>query len=133
MQKLTAYLVALLFMLTAAAPASVSLAAALLTLLKSAAVPQSANDNSLATARQSDRAARDADGKLKRLSPGEHLRRANIYLSNRAFAEAREHWEALIKYYPQDENIPAALFGINRTVSKVVLASGLELRLAQRV
>ncbi len=115
MQKLTAYLVALLFMLTAVTPESVSRAAALLTLWKSAAIPQSANDNSLATARQSDRAVRDADGKLKRLSPGEHVRRAKLYLSNRAFAEAREHWEALIKYYPQDENIPAALFGIGRS------------------
>jgi len=119
MQKLTAYLVLLAFILAARGPALLSRAARSATLSESGTVsspdPQSANDNSLAAARQSDRAVRDADGKLKRLSPGEHLRRANIYLSNRAFAEAREHWEALIKYYPQDENIPAALFGIGRS------------------
>jgi soluble lytic murein transglycosylase len=88
-------------------------------LLKSATAldptPQSANEGSLAAVRLSDRAARGSDGKLSRLTASEHLRRANVYLSDRAFAEAREHWEALIKYYPQDPNLPAALFGSGRS------------------
>ena len=77
--------------------------------------PQSASDNSLAGVRKSDRAIRTANGKLTRLSAAEHLRRANIYLTNRAFAEAREHWEALLSFYPQDPDIPAALFGIGKS------------------
>src|SRR2546423_824546 len=77
--------------------------------------PQSASDDSLAAVRRSDRAIRGSDGKLNRLPATEHRRRENIYMSNRVFAEAREHWEALLKFYPQDENIPAALFGIGRS------------------
>jgi hypothetical protein len=76
---------------------------------------QSASDGSLAAVRQSDRAIRTPSGKLSKLSPGEHLRRATIYMTNRAFAEAREHWEALLSYYPEDPSIPSALFGIGRS------------------
>jgi soluble lytic murein transglycosylase len=78
-------------------------------------IPQAASDESLASVRRSDRAARDATGKLNRLEAVEHLRRANVYMTNREFAAAREHWEALIAYYPQDPNVPAALFGIGRS------------------
>src|SRR6266550_291588 len=78
-------------------------------------VIQSASDSSLAAVRESDRAVRTAGGKLSKLSPREHLRRANIYMTNRAFGEAREHWEALLNYYPEDINIPTALFGIGRS------------------
>src|SRR5215475_8336859 len=63
---------------------------------------QSANDGTLASIRRSDRESRDTGNKLSRLTPAEHLRRANIYMSNRAFEEARAHWQALIDYYPQD-------------------------------
>jgi len=76
---------------------------------------QSASDSSLAAVRQSDRSLRTASGSLPRLPAGEHLRRAGIYMTNRAFAEAREHWEALLNYYPEDPNIPSALFGIGRS------------------
>jgi soluble lytic murein transglycosylase len=100
-RKLTLYLVTLVFTLAATPVIRV--------------MPQSTNEDSLAAARRSDRANRGADGKLTRLSPAEHVRRANIYLANRAFAEAREHWQALIKFYPQDENVPGALYGIGRS------------------
>jgi soluble lytic murein transglycosylase len=76
---------------------------------------QSASDSSLAAVRQSDRGIRTPNGKLPRLAVAEHLRRANVYMTNRAFAEAREHWEALLNYYPEDSNIPSALFGIGRS------------------
>jgi len=43
------------------------------------------------------------------------MRRAAIYLANRAFAPAREHWLAVISGYPNDVNVPAALYGLARS------------------
>ena len=60
-------------------------------------------------------ATRGADGKLDQLSAAEHLRRADIYMTNRAFEEARAHFQALIKSYPDDLNVPAAIYGIGRS------------------
>ena len=76
---------------------------------------QSSNDGTLASVRRSDRVARSADNKLPRLSVIEHLRRANIYMSNRAFAEAREHWQSIVDNYPQDPRVSEALLGIGRS------------------
>lgn len=73
------------------------------------------DDNTLAAVRRNDISARDADGKLVRLTAAEHLRRASVYMANRAFDEARKHWQALISYYPQDTNVSAALLGIGRS------------------
>jgi peptidoglycan lytic transglycosylase len=78
-------------------------------------VPQGASDASLAAIRKQDRDARNARGIITRLSPDEHLRRASVYHANRAFGEAREHWQALINYYPDDPKVPEALLGIART------------------
>lgn len=77
--------------------------------------PQGGSDASLNAVRNSDRAERAANGKLGQLPPLEHMRRAGIYLANRAFAAAREHWQALVEQFPNDVNVPAALFGIART------------------
>ncbi|MDQ2921510.1 MAG: transglycosylase SLT domain-containing protein [Acidobacteriota bacterium] len=52
---------------------------------------------------------------MTRLTPEEHLRRASIYHVNRAFDEAREHWQALINYYPDDPRVAEALLGIGRS------------------
>ena len=76
---------------------------------------QSSNDGSLASVRRSDRSDRGTDNKLPRLSVVEHLRRANIYMTNRAFAEAREHWQSIIDNYPQDPRASEALLGIGRS------------------
>ena len=76
---------------------------------------QSVNDGTLASVRRSDRGDRDADNKLARLSLAEHLRRANIYMANRAFAEAREHWQAVVENYPEDPRVSEALLGIGRS------------------
>lgn len=76
---------------------------------------QAASDDSLAEARRSDAAARDGQGKLGPLAASEHLRRANIYMTNRAFAEAREHWQAILSFYPQDVSVPEVLLGIGRS------------------
>jgi soluble lytic murein transglycosylase len=73
------------------------------------------SDASLAAVRRQDREARNAKGAITRLTPEEHLRRAAIYHANRAFEEAREHWQALINYYPEDSRVAEALLGIGRS------------------
>jgi soluble lytic murein transglycosylase len=77
--------------------------------------PQSSSDASLAAVRRQDREARNARGVITRLTPEEHLRRASIYHSNRAFDEAREHWQALMNYYPEEPRVAEALFGMGRS------------------
>ncbi|HEX8130048.1 MAG TPA: transglycosylase SLT domain-containing protein [Pyrinomonadaceae bacterium] len=72
-------------------------------------------DAALVNARRLDREGRSIDGQLAQLAPAEHMRRAAAYHANRAFAEAREHWQTLIARYPTDANVPAALFGMGRT------------------
>ena len=76
---------------------------------------QANSDASLAAVRREDRLARNAKGSITRLTPEEHLRRAGIYHANRAFDEAREHWQALISYYPDDPRVAEALLGIGRS------------------
>ena len=76
---------------------------------------QASSDASLAAVRRQDREARNAKGIITRLTPEEHLRRAAIYHLNRAFDEAREHWQALINYYPDDPRVAEALLGIGRS------------------
>jgi soluble lytic murein transglycosylase len=85
------------------------------------AANQAASETTLAAVRRSDAADRDAQGNLRKLTPAEHMRRAAIYLSVRAFAEARAHWQTLIDNYPQDPRVPEALLGIGRSyfLSKV--------------
>ncbi|HLL72840.1 MAG TPA: transglycosylase SLT domain-containing protein [Pyrinomonadaceae bacterium] len=72
-------------------------------------------DDALVNARRLDREGRALDGQLAQLAPTEHMRRAAAYHANRAFAEAREHWQTMIGRYPTDANVPAALFGMGRT------------------
>ena len=76
---------------------------------------QAASETALAAVRRSDAADRDAKGNLNKLAPAEHIRRANVYLSVRAFAEARAHWQTLIDNYPQDPRVPEAMLGIGRS------------------
>ena len=76
---------------------------------------QTLSESTLAAVRRSDVASRDGQGNIVRLSPAEHMRRASIYMSNRAFPEARAHWQALINYYPTDSRVPEAMFGIGRS------------------
>lgn len=76
---------------------------------------QSASESTLASVRRSDAASRDAQGRLQKLAPAEHMRRAAVYLSVRAFAEARDHWQTMIDNYPTDPRVPEALLGIGRS------------------
>lgn len=71
-------------------------------------------DDDLSDVRRLDRESRGADGKLTQLSVAEHLRRANIYMNNRAFAEARQHWQLLLERYPADPSVSTALYGMGR-------------------
>jgi len=76
---------------------------------------QSASEAALLSIRRSDASVRDPKGTITKLAAAEHMRRASIYLTNRAFAEARAHWQALINYYPEDARVPEALLGIGRS------------------
>ncbi len=44
----------------------------------------------------------------------EHFRRASIYGFNRNFSQARLHYQAIVKNFPQSPNVPDALFQIGR-------------------
>ena len=79
-----------------------------------AVVRAQVGDAALYAVRRSDIEARESRT-FDQLSALEHTRRANIYAANRAFAEARAHWRAVISRYPNDINVPAALFGSGRT------------------
>lgn len=79
--------------------------------------PEDQTEDALNNVRRADETARaDSGGGVPQLTPAEHMRRAAIYHSNRAFEEARAHWRALIERYPTDGNVPAAHFGIGRTL-----------------
>lgn len=78
-------------------------------------VQQSTSETTLLSVRRSDAAVQPGDGSIPRLTPAEHMRRASVYMVNRAFAEARLHWQALINYYPQDPRVPEAMLGIGRS------------------
>jgi soluble lytic murein transglycosylase len=78
--------------------------------------PEDQTEDALNTVRRADESGRAGGAGLPQLTPTEHMRRAAIYHANRAFEEARTHWRALIERYPSDGNVPAAHFGIGRTL-----------------
>jgi len=71
-------------------------------------------DAALSSIRGSDRADKIAKAK-DQLKPAEHLRRAGIYLANRLFDDAREHFQAIVSNYPNDPAVPPALLGLARS------------------
>jgi len=78
--------------------------------------PEDQTEDALNTTRRADESGRAPGAGLPQLTPSEHMRRAAIYQANRAFEEARTHWRTLIERYPSDGNVPAAHFGIGRTL-----------------
>ena len=78
--------------------------------------PEDQTEEALAVVRRADETGRGASGAAPQLTPSEHMRRAAVYHANRAFEEARTHWRALIERHPSDGNVPAAHFGIGRTL-----------------
>jgi soluble lytic murein transglycosylase-like protein/outer membrane protein assembly factor BamD (BamD/ComL family) len=74
------------------------------------------SDAALRRAIEADTAARlETQGKLPTLSAAEHLSRAETYMANRMFPQAREHWAKVMETYPADAGIPKALFGTARS------------------
>lgn len=73
------------------------------------------SDAALRRVTEADRAARNGSGKLPVLSAAEHLSRAETYMANRLFPQAREHWAIVLSEYPDDAGIPKALFGTGRS------------------
>jgi soluble lytic murein transglycosylase len=78
--------------------------------------PEDQTEEALNTIRRADESGRAGGAGLPQLTPSEHMRRAAVYHVNRAFEEARAHWRTLIERYPSDGNVPAAHFGIGRTL-----------------
>jgi len=72
-------------------------------------------DDTLTVVRGLDRTGRTPEGKLPQLSAQEHLRRAVVYMTNRAFPEAREHFQAVIDRYPTDPLVTSAIYGLGRS------------------
>jgi soluble lytic murein transglycosylase len=83
--------------------------------LMSSTRAQKVSDASLDSVRASDRLDRMSKAPAQ-LSAAEHMRRASVYMANRAFADARVHWKAVLDNYPNDTNVPAAMFGIGRSL-----------------
>ena len=87
---------------------------AALAILVSNAVSQS-SDAALRRAMRLDGDQRDTSGKLPTLEASEHLSRAETYMANRMFPQAREHWQKVLDNYPNDASRPKALFGTARS------------------
>jgi soluble lytic murein transglycosylase len=91
------------------------LAALIAALLFSSFVVGQTSDAALRRATRLDNDQRDASGKLPTLDAAEHLSRAEAYMANRLFPQAREHWQILFDNFPNDPAIPKALFGTARS------------------
>lgn len=77
---------------------------------------QTQSDATLVRVTTQDKSIRDQNGKLTILTAQEHLFRADVYMSNRHFPEAREHWQMILDNYPTDTTaLPRTLFGIARS------------------
>ncbi len=64
---------------------------------------------------EADNAEKIRTGSLPELSAAEHLARAETYMANRLFPEARAHWAVVMEKYPTHADIPKALFGTARS------------------
>ena len=77
---------------------------------------QTASDTALSNVKVKDSTSRDASGKLQTLSAAEHIARGDVYMSNRQFPQAREHYQKIIENYSTDDSaMPRALFGMGRS------------------
>lgn len=76
---------------------------------------QTYGDAALAQVSLKDKSSRDAQGKLQTLTAPEHLYRADVYMSNRQFPQAREHWQRFMETYPTNAGMAKALMGTGRS------------------
>lgn len=72
------------------------------------------SDAALSQVTIKDKSNRDMNGKLQTLTAPEHLYRAEVYMANRHFPEAREHWQKIFEVYPTDAGMAKALMGTGR-------------------
>lgn len=87
---------------------------AIIFILSFSVVAQS--DASLARVTSQDKSVRNDKGEIPLLSMQEHLYRGEVYMANRHFPEAREHWKKIIENYSTDDAAMAkALFGTARS------------------
>ncbi|HEY0426929.1 MAG TPA: transglycosylase SLT domain-containing protein [Pyrinomonadaceae bacterium] len=92
------------------------LSIAFLIVFSFAAFAQTYNDATLKSVIEQDKTSRDTSGKLLTLPVTEHLYRADVYMSNRHFPEAREHFQKILDNYPTDAvAMPKVLFGTARS------------------
>lgn len=87
----------------------------LITVFFSTAALAQSSDAALRRVTEADRTSRDATGKLPTLTAAEHLSRAETYMANRLFPQAREHWAIVMQQYPDDAGMPKVLFGTGRS------------------
>lgn len=73
------------------------------------------SDPALRRAMRLDSDQRESTGKLPTLPAAEHLSRAETYMANRMFPQAREHWQIFFDNYPNDAGMSKALFGTARS------------------
>ncbi|MEZ5425473.1 MAG: transglycosylase SLT domain-containing protein [Pyrinomonadaceae bacterium] len=76
---------------------------------------QTYNDAALNRVISQDQESRQGGSAMETLPVGTHLYRAEVYMANRHFPEAREHWMKILDNYPTDPNVPKILFGIGRS------------------
>lgn len=81
-----------------------------------AAANHAQSDAELRSVLEKDRMSRSAGGGLMILPSGEHITRGYIYLDNRHFKEAEEHFQKVLDVYPADPLIQRALFGMGRSL-----------------
>ena len=80
------------------------------------AFAQSYNDAALARVSAQDKSSRDDKGGIPLLTMPEHLYRADVYMANRHFPEAREHWKKIFENFSDNDAAMAkALFGTARS------------------
>lgn len=72
------------------------------------------SDAALAQVTVKDKSSRDANGKIQTLSAAEHVYRAEVYMANRHFPEAREHWQKIFDVHGTDAAMAKALMGTGR-------------------
>lgn len=93
-----------------------TLAILLILTLNAAAFGQTSSDATLTSVRAKDANSRDANGKLLTLAAGEHIYRGDVYMTNRVFPSAREHYDKILVNYQSDSGLmPRALFGMARS------------------
>lgn len=73
------------------------------------------SDAALRRVIEADKTAKASSGSLPTLSASEHLSRAETYMANRLFPQAREHWAVVMAKFPEDAGISKALFGTARS------------------